>query len=185
MNKKRLSQIIVVGVVVFIVLGACATTPTSPYATYTQFQDETVSWQEQAMVFMYSEDGYVYQLEVDGKKGGMRLPRLRIIPAGTHTLKVWLSSNENRGGLIREFTYDFQSGGRYVVVGTLQTITGLLGRIGTTSMKIVPLDEFRAEWEALSAIREKRTAERNDADYKKMVLDYFTDAENVLNAATQ
>jgi len=184
MNKKWVPHIIVLmGIITFVVVEmSCVTMSTNNSAVYTEFQDKTVSWQEQAVIFFYSEDGYLYRLEVDGKKGGTRPPHLRVIPAGTHTLNVGFSDNNNMGGFKREFTFDFQSGKRYVLVATVAHIEGLLSSIGKNSLNLVPLDEFRPVWEKLNALRANRTAERNDADYKKMVLDHFTIAENALNA---
>jgi len=126
-------------------------------------------------------------MNLDGKRAGNSLKgdiqnnTVGIIPSGNHTIQVVIEGDQGIG-YRKDITYDFQAGGRYVVFGNVARSVGLLGSVGSDSIKIVSLDEFRPEWETMDARREGRPAERNDADYKKTVLDRFTNAENALNA---
>ena len=168
----------VAGIVAFVVLGACATSA----KTYTVFQDETVPWQEQAMVLMYIQDGYVFRIELDGKKERVKnaqfqlSPPVRIIPTGTHTLAVWVSGNNNTGGGKRELKHDFQTGERYVVLNEIRTRVGL-GVIGKNRTEIVPLDQFREKLKDFYPGMHANTIEFVYND----ILSVFTEAENKLN----
>jgi len=163
-----------------------------PSVLVTVYQDQSVPQQEHALLFVYNKEsvGITYVFKLDGKRVGKGIVRdipprkIGLIPPGTHTVKGVMELMDPPTVQQYDITYEFQAGGRYVLFGDLAHRTGLLGSMGTNFMKIVPLDEFRAEWEAMGG-RRNQTAEKNDADYKKMVLDYFTDAENVLNAAAQ
>jgi hypothetical protein len=178
MKRKTLRGLLSLVVLIVLVTTACTLSPS------TKHQDPSIPWQEQALLLAFGDrsgstevyPGYLSLIStILTNQIGVIAPGIQTIHAGVK------SDNGSRNGEKREkITYEFQAGGRYVLWGQVQ-LYALAN--APTFLKILPLDEFRSEWEAKERGRlgKNKSVEELDALFQKKVLDLFVNAEKALN----
>ena len=140
---KNIWLLIFIGIVIMNFSG-CSSAPPG-------LQDTSIPWQEHAMLltlrYNYTD---VWVNDIDGQGGSsifgggiIDCNSVGLIPPGTHLLGIGVKGYRDGGEYTNygahKMTYEFQPGGRYVLIGEIQVIM----RRGIGKMEIYTVEEFR------------------------------------------
>jgi hypothetical protein len=152
----------------------------------TKYQNPDISWQEQALILlpMITEPGLIDIFGLDGNNSStytVQSGQVGVIPSGRHTIKFMIKRYDEKSKTHyslkfpgADITADFESGGRYVLYGTINSSLEVFSEIMT-------IDEYRTWF--MNNVPKTTYSYYGDSEmqFQKLVLDKFVAAEAELN----